>query len=98
MHRWIPLLLTGCTGLYGNGFDDGCLDGALDGAMWGGVDAALCYTANPEPGDPGVSIGTRYDQGYYDGYIQCFPSSYRDAFDFAEYWLDQDVGPCESVP
>ncbi len=86
--------LTGCYGPYNEGWDEGCWEGSLDGAMWGGVDAALCYTSNPDPG-PVVGGPSRYDEGFVDGYESCFVDAYRDSWTFALSSLEQDLGPCD---
>ena len=96
LHLSMLATLTACYGPYDEGWDDGCYQGGLDGAMWGGADAALCYTANPTPGV--VIVGpTRYDEGYTNGYDSCFADAYLDAYDFALFSLEQDLGPCETL-
>ena len=88
--------LAGCSGPYDDGWVEGCYQGDLDGSMWAGVDAALCYSANPTPG-PVISGPTRYDEGYVDGYNSCFAESYLIAYDIALYTLEADLGPCETL-
>ncbi len=89
-------ILGGCYGPYDQGWDEGCTQGGLDGAMWGGIDAALCYSALPNPG-PVIAGPGRYDEGFSDGYTSCFTDEYLNAWTDAITILEQDLGPCDEL-
>jgi hypothetical protein len=94
---WVLFVgLSGCYGPYDEGWDEGCYQGGLDGAMWGGADAALCYRSNPTPSAV-VAGRSRFDEGYVDGYQSCYVDAYRDAWSYALYVLEEELGPCDEL-